>query len=66
MLELKVTAMTNLNPKGRVKTIATDNCNKNSHIKDQCFEDGGSMASKVIEWWLKNYCKHVTYNYWKQ
>ncbi|KAG6860197.1 hypothetical protein C0993_003124, partial [Termitomyces sp. T159_Od127] len=32
-----------------------DNCDKNGHTKDQCFEDGGGMAGKAPDWWLKKH-----------
>ncbi|KAG6892891.1 hypothetical protein C0995_002121 [Termitomyces sp. Mi166 len=32
-----------------------DNCKKDGHTKDQCFEDGGGMAGKAPDWWLKKH-----------
>ncbi|KAG6858216.1 hypothetical protein C0995_001715, partial [Termitomyces sp. Mi166 len=32
-----------------------DNCKKDGHTKDQCFENGRGMAGKASDWWLKNY-----------
>ncbi|KAG6884059.1 hypothetical protein C0993_001793 [Termitomyces sp. T159_Od127] len=31
------------------------NCDKNGHTEDQCFEDGGRMARKAPELWLKKH-----------
>ncbi|KAG6881228.1 hypothetical protein C0995_002545, partial [Termitomyces sp. Mi166 len=45
-------------PKGKGKGKEKrhcDNCEKDGHTKDQCFEDGGGMAGKAPDWWLKKH-----------
>ncbi|KAG6862961.1 hypothetical protein C0993_000791, partial [Termitomyces sp. T159_Od127] len=29
------------------------NCDKDGHTDDQCFEEGGGMAGKAPDWWIK-------------
>ncbi|KAG6876888.1 hypothetical protein C0993_012338 [Termitomyces sp. T159_Od127] len=31
------------------------NCSKDEHTDDQCFEEGGGIAGKAPEWWLKKH-----------
>ncbi|KAG6894007.1 hypothetical protein C0995_015334 [Termitomyces sp. Mi166 len=45
-------------PKGKGKGKEKhhcNNCEKDGHTKDQCFEDGGGMAGKASDWWLKKH-----------
>ncbi|KAG6869750.1 hypothetical protein C0995_000750, partial [Termitomyces sp. Mi166 len=45
-------------PKGKGKGKEKhhcDNCKKDGHTMDQFFEDGGGMAGKAPDWWLKKH-----------
>ncbi|KAG6823474.1 hypothetical protein H0H87_001001, partial [Tephrocybe sp. NHM501043] len=48
----------NLKGKFKSKAKAKDsrhcsNCNKDGHTDNQCFAEGGGMAGKAPEWWVK-------------
>ncbi|KAG6884174.1 hypothetical protein C0995_010767 [Termitomyces sp. Mi166 len=32
-----------------------NNCDKDGHTNNQCFEEGGGMAGKAPDWWLKKH-----------
>ncbi|KAG6821727.1 hypothetical protein H0H92_001183, partial [Tricholoma furcatifolium] len=43
------------NSKDKKEKRHCDNCQKNGHTKDQCFEEGGGMAGKAPDWWIKKH-----------
>ncbi|KAG6863103.1 hypothetical protein C0993_012831, partial [Termitomyces sp. T159_Od127] len=44
------------NSKGKSKDKHhCSNCGRNGHTNDQCFEEGGGMAGKAPDWWVKKH-----------